>query len=213
MDDALIAAHRDLPALMPYLHLPVQSGSDRILDAMNRKHTARRLPPDHRAHPGRASPTSPCRPTSSSASRARPTRISTTHAARGGCRLSPSRFRSNTARAPARRRAGAGRSGAGGRQGRAAGAAAKAVGNPKRRLSISGTVGQTLDVLVEKPGRHPGQMAGKSPYLQPVQFETDRHACRRHRDGADRTGRRQQPVRGIDQWPATVSRRRNGRGI
>jgi tRNA-2-methylthio-N6-dimethylallyladenosine synthase len=40
MDDALIAAHRDLPALMPYLHLPVQSGSDRILDAMNRKHTA-----------------------------------------------------------------------------------------------------------------------------------------------------------------------------
>ena len=40
MDDALIAAHRDLSALMPYLHLPVQSGSDRILKAMNRKHTA-----------------------------------------------------------------------------------------------------------------------------------------------------------------------------
>lgn len=40
MDDALIAAHRDLPFLMPYLHLPVQSGSDRILRAMNRKHTA-----------------------------------------------------------------------------------------------------------------------------------------------------------------------------
>ncbi|MCW4115178.1 tRNA (N6-isopentenyl adenosine(37)-C2)-methylthiotransferase MiaB [Aurantimonas sp. MSK8Z-1] len=40
MDDALIAAHRDLPALMPYLHLPVQSGSDRILKAMNRRHTA-----------------------------------------------------------------------------------------------------------------------------------------------------------------------------
>jgi len=39
MDDALIAAHRDLPALMPYLHLPVQSGSDRILKLMNRKHT------------------------------------------------------------------------------------------------------------------------------------------------------------------------------
>ncbi|MFG1416692.1 tRNA (N6-isopentenyl adenosine(37)-C2)-methylthiotransferase MiaB [Xanthobacter sp. V0B-10] len=38
MDDALIAAHRDLPQLMPYLHLPVQSGSDRILAAMNRKH-------------------------------------------------------------------------------------------------------------------------------------------------------------------------------
>jgi tRNA-2-methylthio-N6-dimethylallyladenosine synthase len=39
MDDSLIEAHRDLPALMPYVHLPVQSGSDRILDAMNRKHT------------------------------------------------------------------------------------------------------------------------------------------------------------------------------
>jgi tRNA-2-methylthio-N6-dimethylallyladenosine synthase len=40
MDDELIAAHGDLPQLMPYLHLPVQSGSDRILKAMNRKHTA-----------------------------------------------------------------------------------------------------------------------------------------------------------------------------
>jgi tRNA-2-methylthio-N6-dimethylallyladenosine synthase len=39
MDDALIAAHRDLPALMPQLHLPVQSGSDRVLAAMNRRHT------------------------------------------------------------------------------------------------------------------------------------------------------------------------------
>ena len=40
MDDDLIAAHGDLRELMPYLHLPVQSGSDRILKAMNRKHTA-----------------------------------------------------------------------------------------------------------------------------------------------------------------------------
>ncbi|WP_282602293.1 tRNA (N6-isopentenyl adenosine(37)-C2)-methylthiotransferase MiaB [Paracoccus sp. PARArs4] len=40
MADDLIEAHRDIPALMPYLHLPVQSGSDRILKAMNRKHTA-----------------------------------------------------------------------------------------------------------------------------------------------------------------------------
>ncbi|HKH81609.1 MAG TPA: tRNA (N6-isopentenyl adenosine(37)-C2)-methylthiotransferase MiaB [Methylovirgula sp.] len=38
MDDELIAAHRDLPALMPYLHLPVQAGSDRVLAAMHRKH-------------------------------------------------------------------------------------------------------------------------------------------------------------------------------
>lgn len=40
MEDELVFAHRDIPKLMPYLHLPVQSGSNRILKAMNRKHTA-----------------------------------------------------------------------------------------------------------------------------------------------------------------------------
>jgi tRNA-2-methylthio-N6-dimethylallyladenosine synthase len=40
VDETLIAAHRDVPALMPFVHLPVQSGSDRILAAMNRRHTA-----------------------------------------------------------------------------------------------------------------------------------------------------------------------------
>ncbi|MFE3836840.1 tRNA (N6-isopentenyl adenosine(37)-C2)-methylthiotransferase MiaB [Pseudogemmobacter sonorensis] len=40
MDDDLIAAHGEVAKLMPYLHLPVQSGSDRILKGMNRKHTA-----------------------------------------------------------------------------------------------------------------------------------------------------------------------------
>ena len=54
MDDALIAAHRDLPALMPYLHLPVQSGSDRILKAMNRRHTVADYLRADRAHPRRA---------------------------------------------------------------------------------------------------------------------------------------------------------------
>ncbi len=39
LDDSLVAAHRDLPQLMPHLHLPLQSGSDRILAAMNRRHT------------------------------------------------------------------------------------------------------------------------------------------------------------------------------
>jgi tRNA-2-methylthio-N6-dimethylallyladenosine synthase len=38
MDDDLIAAHGDVPQLMPFLHLPVQSGSDRMLEAMNRQH-------------------------------------------------------------------------------------------------------------------------------------------------------------------------------
>src|SRR5882757_6260086 len=40
MGDDLIAAHGDNPKLMPYLHLPVQSGSDSVLEAMNRQHTA-----------------------------------------------------------------------------------------------------------------------------------------------------------------------------
>ncbi len=40
MGDDLIAAHAEVPKLMPYLHLPVQSGSDRVLKAMNRRHTA-----------------------------------------------------------------------------------------------------------------------------------------------------------------------------
>ncbi|MDX1949002.1 MAG: tRNA (N6-isopentenyl adenosine(37)-C2)-methylthiotransferase MiaB [Rickettsiales bacterium] len=40
MEDDLINAHRDFPKLMPFVHLPIQSGSDKILKAMNRKHTA-----------------------------------------------------------------------------------------------------------------------------------------------------------------------------
>nr|Q07V68.1 RecName: Full=tRNA-2-methylthio-N(6)-dimethylallyladenosine synthase; AltName: Full=(Dimethylallyl)adenosine tRNA methylthiotransferase MiaB; AltName: Full=tRNA-i(6)A37 methylthiotransferase [Rhodopseudomonas palustris BisA53] len=40
VDDELIAAHRELPGLMPFVHLPVQSGSDAILAAMNRRHSA-----------------------------------------------------------------------------------------------------------------------------------------------------------------------------
>ncbi len=40
VDDELIAAHRDVAKLMPFLHLPVQSGADRVLKAMNRRHTS-----------------------------------------------------------------------------------------------------------------------------------------------------------------------------
>ena len=40
VDDDLVAAHRDVAALMPFLHLPAQSGSDRVLAAMNRRHSA-----------------------------------------------------------------------------------------------------------------------------------------------------------------------------
>ena len=40
MDDDLVAAHAEVPLLMPFLHLPVQSGADRVLAAMNRRHRA-----------------------------------------------------------------------------------------------------------------------------------------------------------------------------
>ena len=40
MNDELIAAHGDVPQLMPYLHLPIQSGSNHILQEMNRRHTS-----------------------------------------------------------------------------------------------------------------------------------------------------------------------------
>ena len=74
----------------------------------------------------------------------------------------------------------------------------------QRQAFNRGTVGRTLDVLLEKPGRHPGQIAGKSPYLQPVQIESDRHRGRRDRAGADLAGGLEQPVRGMGRGRATM---------
>ena len=71
MDDDLIAAHAEVEALMPYLHLPVQSGSDRILQGDEpRPHGGRLSAPD-RARSAPRGRTSPCPATSSSAFPAR----------------------------------------------------------------------------------------------------------------------------------------------
>ena len=43
--------------------------------------------------------------------------------------------------------------------------------NDQQKAFNAGTVGRTVDVLFEKVGRHPGQVAGKSPYLQAVQVD------------------------------------------
>ena len=76
MDDELIALFADEPKLMPYLHLPFQAGSDRILKAMNRKHSARRIRGRDRQSARRRGPTSRCPQILLSAFPARPMRIS-----------------------------------------------------------------------------------------------------------------------------------------
>ena len=172
MTDDLIAAHRDQAKLMPYLHLPFQAGADRILAAMNRKHTtadyvAARCARPHRA-PGRGVIHRYHR------------RLS------GGDR---GRFRRHARGGRAR----------GIRPGllvqvqRAAGHAGRhawAIRSPEdvkidrlHRLQDlldrqqtafnSACVGKVVPVLFEREGRHPGQLVGRSPYLQPVHATAD----------------------------------------
>jgi tRNA-2-methylthio-N6-dimethylallyladenosine synthase len=173
MDDELIAAHRDLPGVMPYLHLPVQSGSDRILDEMNRKHTGdsyRRLIEKIRtARPDIAlsSDFIVGFPGETDADFEDTMRLvaDVGFAAAFFFKYSP---RAGTPAADidpqvpepvkAERLA-----------------RLQALLEEQRQNFNRGTVGRTLDVLLEKPGRHPGQLAGKSPYLQPVQFDDDSH--------------------------------------
>jgi tRNA-2-methylthio-N6-dimethylallyladenosine synthase len=166
MDDDLIAAHRDVPALMPFLHLPIQSGSDRILSAMNRRHTAddyRRIVDRLRAarpdialssdfivgHPGE---------TEADFAATMALVRDVTFAQAYSFKYSP---RPGTP---------------------AAGAAAQVPEADKdRRLQAlqallrdqqagfnAGCVGLELPVLFTGPGRHPGQIAGRSPFLQPI---------------------------------------------
>ena len=133
MDDALILTHGDLPALMPSLHLPVQSGSDRVLEAMNRKHTAdhyrRIIARIRERQPGLAlsSDFIVGFPGETDADFDDTMRL----VADIGFAFSFSFKYSPRPGTPA---SGAGRSGAGGGEGRAAGAAAKAVGNAKGGL-------------------------------------------------------------------------------
>ena len=166
MDDDLIAAHRDLPALMPQLHLPVQSGSDRILEAMNRRHTRA----DYLAHRS-----SGC-------------------AARGPIIAFSSDFivgfpgeTEDDFRDTLRLMSEVGFASAfsfkySPRPGTPAAdmeQLPEAVKDERlQRLQddierhqaafMARCVGMTFDVLFEKPGRHPGQIVGRSPYLQPV---------------------------------------------
>jgi tRNA-2-methylthio-N6-dimethylallyladenosine synthase len=169
MDDALIAAHRDLPQLMPYLHLPVQAGSDRVLAAMNRKHTAdeyRRIIDRVRA--------------------ARPDIALTSDFIVGFPGETDAEFEDTMRLIEDVRFAGAFSFKYSSRPGTPAAeieaqvpesVKTERLARLQERLEAHrqafnhGTVGRTLDVLLEKAGRHPGQLAGKTPYLQMVQID------------------------------------------
>jgi tRNA-2-methylthio-N6-dimethylallyladenosine synthase len=166
MDEELIAAHRDLPELMPFLHLPVQSGSDRVLGAMNRRHTAAdylRLVERLRAaradlalssdfivgHPGETE-------ADFQATLTLVREVGFTQAF--SFKYSP--------------RPGTPAAGATGqvpdvvKERRLA--ELQALLREQQTRFNTGCVGRTLPVLFTGPGRHPGQIAGRSPFLQPV---------------------------------------------
>jgi tRNA-2-methylthio-N6-dimethylallyladenosine synthase len=169
MADDLIAAHRDLPALMPYLHLPVQSGSDRVLKAMNRKHTAaayldilgrvRAARPDIAltsdfivGFPGESE--ADFEETLALVREARfAAAYSFAYSERPG---TPAAERGGQV-PPAERMARL--------------HALQALITAQQQAFNAATVGRTASVLMERRGRHPGQIAGKSPWLQAVQVE------------------------------------------
>ncbi len=170
MDDDLIAAHGEVAKLMPYLHLPVQAGSDRILKAMNRRHTAAayiRLIDQIRA--------------------ARPDLALSGDFIVGFPGETEADFEDTMAMVRRVEYAQAYSFKYSPRPGTPASdlplVDADVASDRLSRLQTLLTqqqvafqescVGRTLPVLVEKPGRMPGQMVGRSPYLQPVHFQAD----------------------------------------
>ena len=169
MDDDLIAAHRDCAALMPYLHLPVQSGSDRILAAMNRRHDAdtyrRLIDRIRQARPDIAlsSDFIVGFPGETDADHAATMRLveEVGFAGAFSFKYSP-RPGTPAAESPDAVPEAVKRDRL---------AELQALLDAQARAFNRATVGRVVDVLIEKAGRHPGQVAGKSPYLQAVQIE------------------------------------------
>lgn len=166
MDDALIDAHRDLPQLMPYLHLPVQSGSDRILKAMNRRHTAedyiRLVEKIRKARPDIALSGDfivgfPGETDADFEDTLRLIR-DVEYAAAFSFKYS---IRPGTP--------GAGMDGQVDEAVKSARLAElQALISEQTRAFGRGCIGKTVDLLLEKPGRNTGQLVGRSPWLQPV---------------------------------------------
>ena len=165
MDDALIEAHADLPELMPYLHLPVQAGSDKILKAMNRKHTAE----DYIKLVDRIRAARPDIALSSDFIVGFPSETEedftatldlvkqVTYAQAYSFKYSP---RPGT---PASEEAQIDEDVKSERLARLQG-----VLNIQQVNFNASQAGETLEVLFEKQGKKPGQMVGRSPYLQTV---------------------------------------------
>jgi tRNA-2-methylthio-N6-dimethylallyladenosine synthase len=169
VDDSLIAAHRDLPELMPQLHLPVQSGSDRILDAMNRNHTRDdylRIVERLRA--------------------AQPALALTSDFIVGFPGESDEDFRDTIRLVEQVGFCGSFTFKYSPRPGTPAADMDDQIPEDVKSARLRelldlidrqqaaynrSWVGKSLEVLFEKPGRFPGQIVGKSPYLQPVQVD------------------------------------------
>jgi tRNA-2-methylthio-N6-dimethylallyladenosine synthase len=166
MDDALIAAHRDIPTLMPFLHLPVQSGSDRILSAMNRKHTA----DDYRRIIGRLRGARPDLALSSDFIVGHPGETEADFEATmalvrdiGFAQAYSFKYSPR----PGTPAAGAPGQVAEADKDRRLQALQGLLRDQQSRFNAT-CVGVTLPVLFTGAGRHPGQIAGRSPFLQPV---------------------------------------------
>ena len=173
MDDALVEAHRNLPQVMPFLHLPVQSGSDRVLAAMNRGHTVeefRRLVARLRdAQPGLA--------LSSDFIAGHPGETAADHAAtlkliRETGFASAYSFKYSPR--PGTPAAGAPNPVADVLKDERL-AEIQALLREQTQAFNASRVGMVCDVLLTGPGRHPGQIAGRTPWLQPIHLMGDQN--------------------------------------
>jgi tRNA-2-methylthio-N6-dimethylallyladenosine synthase len=170
MDDALIAAHRDLDALMPYLHLPVQSGSDHILAAMNRRHRRadylRIIDRIREARPGLALAGDFIVgfPGETEADFADTLRIvdEVGYASAFSFKYSPRPGTPAAAMDQVPEPVMAGRL-----------ARLQAAIHASQARFNASRVGEAAEVLFERTGRHPGQIVGRSPWLSPVQVDGD----------------------------------------
>ena len=165
MDDDLIAAHGDVPALMPYLHLPVQSGSDAMLKAMNRKHTAadylRLIDRFRRARPDILVSSDFIVGFPGETERDFEDTLDLIRTVQFGAAFS---FRySSRPGTPAAEKPPVPEDIANNRLQRL-----QTLITDQQRASQNAMVGRTVGVLYEKPGRQPGQMMGKSDHLHMV---------------------------------------------